>query len=123
MPGTLIRKIRENKKMSQDEVARGMGISQNAYSKIENNQTQLTVNHIKKLSKILDVSMVELLKDDFEIHKPLSIQAESVSKEVLMMTLSNLKDRLHAKQNEKNEFYPILMYQLQAAENILSHID
>lgn len=109
--------------MSQEEVARGMGISQNAYSKIENNQTQLTVNHIKKLSKIFDVSMAELLKDDFEIHKPLSIQAESVSKEVLMMTLLNLKERLVSKQCDKHEFYPIFMYQLQAAENILSHIE
>ena len=123
MPGTLIRKIRETKKMSQEQVARGMGISQNAYSKIENNQTQLTVNHIKKLSKIFDVSMAELLKDDFEIHKPLSIQAESVSKEVLMMTLLNLKERLVSKQCDKHEFYPIFMYQLQAAENILSHIE
>lgn len=48
MPGTVIRKIREMKKLSQEEVARQMGISQNAYSKIESNQTQLTINHIKK---------------------------------------------------------------------------
>lgn len=123
MPGTLIRKIREAKKMSQEEVARGMGISQNAYSKIENSQTQLTVNHVKKISKILDVSMAELLKDDFEIHKPLSIQAQSISRDALLMTLSHLKERVQSKVSEKHEFYPIFMYQLQAAENILSHID
>lgn len=79
MPGTVIRKIREMKKLSQEEVARQMGISQNAYSKIESNQTQLTINHIKKISKILDVSIFELLKDEFEIHKPLSIHAQSIS--------------------------------------------
>jgi transcriptional regulator with XRE-family HTH domain len=47
-----------------------MGISQNAYSKIENNITQLTVNHLKSISSTLDIPIIDLLKDDFEIRKP-----------------------------------------------------
>lgn len=122
MPGTLIKTIREQKKITQEEVARQMGISQNAYSKIENNITQLTVNHIKLIGKALDVPPVELLKDDFEIHKPLSLQAQSITKEVLLMQIDALKEKLNVQQTEKHELYPILMYELQAAENILSHV-
>lgn len=123
MPGTVIRKIREMKKLSQEEVARQMGISQNAYSKIESNQTQLTINHIKKISKILDVSIFELLNDEFEIHKPLSIHAQSISKEALLVMLRSLQEKLEQKVSNKHEFYPIFMYQLQVAENILMHVD
>jgi transcriptional regulator with XRE-family HTH domain len=51
-----------------------MSISQNAYSKIENNITQLTVRHIKLLSTILEAPITDLLNDDFEIHRPGNIQ-------------------------------------------------
>ncbi len=123
MPGNMIKKIREMRKMTQEEVAKQMGISQNAYSKIENNITQLNVNHIRQISTALNVSPLDLLKDDFEIHKPLSLQAQSITREVLVMHLDQLKEMLHSKLFDKHELYPLFMYQLQAAENILTHID
>lgn len=123
MPGTLIKKIREQKKITQEEIARQMGISQNAYSKIENNITQLTVNHVKRISAALDISPVELLKDDFEIHRPLSLQAQNITRDVLMKRIDNLKEILYSRVFDKHELYPLFMYQLQAAENILLHVD
>lgn len=56
--------------MKQEEVARQMGISQAAYSKLENNQTELTVRHCKMLSKIFGVNVYDYLEDDFEIVRP-----------------------------------------------------
>ena len=70
MPGSSIRTNRESKNYTQEYVAKQMGISQNAYSKIENGYTQLTVSHLKEISRVLEVSLMDLLKDDFEIHKP-----------------------------------------------------
>ena len=70
MPGIVIKKYREMRNYSQKYVATKMGMSQNAYNKIENNITRLTVHHIKELSKILEVPMSDLLNDDFEINKP-----------------------------------------------------
>lgn len=70
MPGSVIRKYRELRNYTQEYVAKQMNISQNAYSKIENNYTQLTVKHVRDLSRILEVSILDLLKSDFEIHKP-----------------------------------------------------
>jgi transcriptional regulator with XRE-family HTH domain len=57
MPGSIIREYRGMRNCSQEYVTGKMGISQNAYSKIENNITQLTVSHIRLISAILEVSM------------------------------------------------------------------
>ncbi len=122
MPGTTIRKFREYRNYSQDYVAKKMGISQNAYSKIENNITQLTVNHVKIISKVLDVPLMDLLRDDFEIHAPVSIQAESISKEALVMALNSIQSKLGEKKSAKHEFYPVIMALLQTLDTTLDNV-
>ncbi len=77
MPGTIIKQLREKIGYSQEGVASDMGISQSAYSKIENNQTELKVWHCKVLSKIFGYNVYDLLPDDFEIHKPQIITSEN----------------------------------------------
>ena len=67
MPGSIIRTLRENRGLKQEEVARQMGISQSAYSKIENAQTEVTVKHCKILSRIFGVNVYDFFPDDFEI--------------------------------------------------------
>lgn len=67
MPGSIIRTLRENRGLKQEEVARQMGISQSAYSKIENGQTEVTVKHCKTLSRIFGVNVYDFFPDDFEI--------------------------------------------------------
>ena len=122
MPGTTIRKFREYRNYSQDYVARKMGISQNAYSKIENNITQLTVNHVKFISQILEIPVIDLLRDDMEIHAPTSIQAESISKEALLLALDNIQSKLAEKKSVKHEFYPVVMALLQTIDTTLENV-
>lgn len=123
MPGTIIRKYRELRNFTQDYVAKEMGISQNAYSKIENNQTQLTVKHIKILSRVLEISILDLLKDDFEIHRPSDLQTHSITKENLLMTMSQICEKLKKKYPEKHEFYPVIMSLLQAVDNSIENVN
>jgi transcriptional regulator with XRE-family HTH domain len=122
MPGTTIRKFREFRNYSQDYVARKMGISQNAYSKIENNITQLTVNHVKGISQILDVPIMDLLRDDIEIHAPSAILAESITKEALIITLSAIQSKLEEKKALKHEFYPVIMALIQTLDTTLENV-
>ncbi len=70
MPGTVIKKLRNMRNLKQEAVAKEMGISQAAYSKIENNVTELTVRHCRILSKIFGVNVYDYLEDDFEIIRP-----------------------------------------------------
>ncbi len=122
MPETIIRKVREQRNYTQDFVAKQMGISQNAYSKIENGYTQLTVRHIKDLSKILEVSLMELLRDDFEIHKPNHIHTESINKENLLMTFKQISEKLNDKHPQKHDFYPIIMSLLRTVDTTIDNI-
>lgn len=122
MPGTVLRKYRELRNYSQDYVARKMGISQNAYSKIENNITQLTVNHVKQISQILEVSIMDLLRDDFEIHSPSNIHTESISKEALLATMDKIRCKLDEKSPQKHDFYPVVMALLQSMDSTITNV-
>lgn len=121
MPGHIIKKYREMRNYSQKYVSAKMGISQNAYSKIENNLTQLTVHHIKELSQILEVPVTDLLKDDFEIHKPVAIPGV-VTKTDLLAQIEMLQKKLHEKHASKNDAYMIALSLVIAAENAVSGV-
>jgi transcriptional regulator with XRE-family HTH domain len=122
MPGLVIKRYREMKNFSQKYVAAKMGISQNAYSKIENNITQLTVHHIKELSKILEVPVMDLLNDDFEIHKPVIIP-KMVTKEDVLTQLNELQVKLESRHSKKHDSYLVMMSLLLAAHASLSTVD
>jgi len=62
--GVKIKQIREHKQYSQEYVATKLGISQNAYSRIESNQTKLTTERLKQIAEILDVEQIDLLNTD-----------------------------------------------------------
>ncbi len=121
MPGTVIRQYREERNYSQKWVASQMNISQNAYSKIENNLTQLTVHHIKRLSKILEVSELDLLQDEFEIHKPVSLPTR-VSKNELLDHLNNLKMLVQQKNTIDHDRYRMMLSLIIEAENTISEV-
>lgn len=53
--GTKIRLIREQKGWDQGSLAKELGISQPALSKIESDQTKLSWDHALKLSEVFDV--------------------------------------------------------------------
>jgi transcriptional regulator with XRE-family HTH domain len=63
MTGQKLRLLREYRNYSQEYIAEKLGITQNAYSRIENNQTRLTAERLEKLAVILSVSLMELLSE------------------------------------------------------------
>ncbi len=56
-----IRKVREYKNLSQGYLASRIGISQNAYSKIELGYSKITLDRLFHIAKLLDVDTYELL--------------------------------------------------------------
>ena len=63
MTGQKLRLLREYRNYSQVYIADQLGITQNAYSRIENNQTRLTADRLEKLAAILNVPLMELLSE------------------------------------------------------------
>jgi transcriptional regulator with XRE-family HTH domain len=50
-----LKKVRLEKNLSQDFLAKKLGITQKAYSKIENNETKLNVDVLQRVSEVMDV--------------------------------------------------------------------
>ncbi|HWK07780.1 MAG TPA: helix-turn-helix domain-containing protein [Puia sp.] len=63
MTGQKLRVLREFRNYSQEYIAEKLGITQNAYSRIENNQTKITAERLGRLAGILNIPPMELLSD------------------------------------------------------------
>lgn len=59
-----IKQIRELKNITQEHIATELGLSTRAYSKIESGETQLTINRLNEISRILNIDPIELLGFD-----------------------------------------------------------
>ena len=62
--GAVIRKLRENKKMTQEELADQLFVSSKAISKWETGQGFPDISLIEPLAKALDISVIELLSGE-----------------------------------------------------------
>ena len=57
-----LKKVRLEKNFSQDYLAKKLGLTQKAYSKIENNETKLNVDVLQRLAEILEVPIEVFFK-------------------------------------------------------------
>ena len=61
--GYKLKKIRENRKLTQQEMADFINVSQKTYSNYESCKTMPTTIHLIKLSKILNFDFIAYLKE------------------------------------------------------------
>ena len=66
--------IRENKKISRETISNYLSISQSTYKDIENERIRLTLENFLLICKFLEISPMELLKDDDEHYILLTTQ-------------------------------------------------
>ncbi|HWK58158.1 MAG TPA: helix-turn-helix transcriptional regulator [Parapedobacter sp.] len=59
-----IRRVREYRNYTQDYVARKIGISQNAYSKLELGLHKLSLERLFQIADVLDVECIALLENE-----------------------------------------------------------
>ena len=64
MTGNKLRLLREFRNYSQDYVAKKLGITQNTYSRVENNQTRITTERLHQIAQILNVPVGELVSNE-----------------------------------------------------------
>jgi transcriptional regulator with XRE-family HTH domain len=60
--GKKIRLLRHQKSWSQEDVAKQLGISIPAFSKIETGITDINLSRLEQISKLFDLTVVQLLK-------------------------------------------------------------
>ena len=59
--GTTIKKLRELKNLTQEFMASELNISQSTYSRIEKDESELTIAQLKQISEILEVKVEDLI--------------------------------------------------------------
>lgn len=83
--GENIKKFRELKNMTRDELADALSITVGAYGKIERNETDITVSRLQKIAEILQVDLAQILNFDvshiFNFHNPQYVQAAGAKAE------------------------------------------
>lgn len=66
-PGTLLRKLRDQKKLSQSSLAEQVGVSQSTYCNWESDQSSPNAKNYVKLAAVFGVDLKELLSDDLTV--------------------------------------------------------
>lgn len=62
--GHKIRKIRELRDYSRQYMASRLNLASNSYAKIERNEVNISFNRLEDIAKILNVSVIYLIKFD-----------------------------------------------------------
>lgn len=62
--GSNIKKLRELKGLTQENMAEELEMSTNGYGKIERGESEITVNKLEKISEILGMSINDVLSFD-----------------------------------------------------------
>lgn len=63
--GYRLRRIREEKGISQEALADALGLSQSTVARIEAGKSKLAAQHVLEICRILELRVEEFLKADF----------------------------------------------------------
>jgi transcriptional regulator with XRE-family HTH domain len=104
MTGHKLRLVREFRNYSQEYIAARLGITQNAYSRIENGLTKITAERLKQLADILSVSLNELFSDkepEIRFNGEQAVMPAAPSSENLIETSRLLYEQIIGAKDEK----------------------
>ena len=101
-----IRKVRESKAWSQEQMAEKLNMSLNSYAKIERGETKLSLDKLEQIAQVFDIDVVELMQSDgknicFQIESPLGSVYQGGGETQLLIEIERLKLELsHAREKE-----------------------
>lgn len=118
-----LKELRNEKGWKQDLMAHKLGITQSAYSQIEDGSVKVKLEQVLKLVEILETPINELLEEEFKIY---NIHCNHVQNnkdtEIINNTYQVDKEILNELINTKNELVKakddIILIQKQALDNI-----
>lgn len=93
--GTLLRKLRTQKKVSQSELAEQVGVGQSTYNNWESDRSLPNARSYGKLAAVLEVDLNQLIPDDLTA----TIPTDSLS-EPTVLNAKTLYDELTSSQKQ-----------------------
>ena len=101
-----IRKIREAKDWSQEQMAEKLDMSLNGYAKIERGESKIYLDKLEQIAQVFDIDVIELMQSDgknicFEIESPLGSVYQGGGETQMLIEIERLKLALsHANEKE-----------------------
>lgn len=110
-----IRKLREAKAWSQEQMAEKLNMSLNGYAKIERGESKIYLEKLEQIAQVFDIDIVELMQSDgknicFQIESPLGSVYQGVGESGLLVEIERLKLAL-SHSNEKENLLNKLLEQ------------
>lgn len=96
--GKQIRRIRQGKELSQENVAEELGITKGAFSKIENGTTNVPLARLLQVAKVLEVDITEFFRDSKAVSK-----AEDPKLQYGFATKSDIEEMMKVIQSMLND--------------------
>jgi DNA-binding helix-turn-helix protein len=121
-----IRKIREAKDWSQEQMAEKLNMSLNGYAKIERGESKIYLDKLEQIAQVLDIDIVELMQSDgknicFQIESPLGSVYQGGGETQFLIEIERLKLALsHA--NEKEDLLKKLLEQKDSEIKVLKDL-
>jgi len=101
-----IRKIREAKDWSQEQMAEKLNMSLNGYAKIERGESKIYLDKLEQIAQVFDIDVIELMQSDgknicFQIESPLGSVYQGGGETQMLIEIERLKLALsHANEKE-----------------------
>lgn len=90
-----IKSIREQKGMSQEDIALELGISQSAYAKIESQKVKITVDKLLQIAKILEYPLSDLVCGDKSHRKHCCKETCEMFKQTVLLYEKRIEELKH----------------------------
>ena len=110
-----IRRIRESKEWSQEQMAEKLNMSLNGYAKIERGESKIYLDKLEQIAQVFDIDVVELMQSDgknicFQIESPLGSVYQGGGESQVLIEVERLKMAL-SHGNDKEELLKKLLEQ------------
>ena len=113
MIGTKIKQLREDRKFSQDYMAKQIGVTQTVYSRIENNLSKVDIERLQAISNVLEVPIEELITHDstvFNIYNnKVGYAVYQSNKELYESTFAFFKEQIITLLEENRKMMTIIL--------------
>jgi transcriptional regulator with XRE-family HTH domain len=110
-----IRKFRELKQITREEIASQLNLTLNGYAKIEQGKVEITIKRLKQVAKILQVEVREIL--EFEVKNIFNIKNNTLHESQM---ISN-RDSILTK-NNSTEYLEKLIESLERENQLLREL-
>ena len=118
--GTYVKKLRTRANVSQEFVAKQIGLSRPTYSLIESGKRDITVEEAKQLSQLFGVSLEDFLSETLPNNPQVKLEKKA-SGSLKKVNRQNEKVRISVPQEQIAKFKEVLLYileQIGARQNV-----